>query len=181
LSLVDPDNRRPVDHDLRRRWLRALDAREAAPGSPGPDGPPNGVAVDDTGVAKLFLVSRTLRYRKTVSALFQSGDYLPWTAEGPKRDHLCAFSRSLGNRSVLAVVPRLIVGLLDGRPGSPTGAGVWGDTRLIPPGSGARARRWRQVLGDGCVVEAARGGNPGLAVAEVLGQFPVALLERIED
>ena len=68
LSLVDPDNRRPVDYDLRRRLLAELD------GGTVPE-------VDDTGAAKLLVVSRVLRLRRDSPELFTG--YEPVTATGP--------------------------------------------------------------------------------------------------
>jgi (1->4)-alpha-D-glucan 1-alpha-D-glucosylmutase len=83
-SLVDPDNRRPVDFALRRRLLEA---------------PLDGTWED--GREKLFLIRRAL-------ALRPEGAYVPLAAEGAKAQHLFAFTR--GGR-VLAALPRLVVGL----------------------------------------------------------------------
>jgi (1->4)-alpha-D-glucan 1-alpha-D-glucosylmutase len=111
-SLVDPDNRRPVDFALRRSLLRRID-----------DGwlPP----VDATGAAKLLLTSRVLRLRRAQPSLFRW--YRPLHAEGPAAGHAVAFAR--GGGRLVAVATRLPIGL--------TTSGGWRDTVLPLPGGGA--------------------------------------------
>ena len=104
-SLVDPDNRRPVDYDRRRRLLASLDAGKVPP-------------VDAEGAAKLLVVSRTLRARRDRPELF--GGYEPVAAPGPAAGHVVAFDRG----GAVTVATRLPVAL------SATG---WGDTALQLP------------------------------------------------
>jgi (1->4)-alpha-D-glucan 1-alpha-D-glucosylmutase len=106
-SLVDPDNRRPVDFARRRELLARLD-----------DGwqPP----VDASGAAKLLVVSRVLRLRRDRPELF--GDYRPVRADGAAAEHLFAFDRG----GVVAVCTRLPIELAD--------RGGWRDTSLSLPG-----------------------------------------------
>lgn len=104
LSLVDPDNRRPVDFTARRRMLADLDAGLLPP-------------VDDTGAAKLLLTSRTLRLRRDRPDLFTR--YTPMTVAGPASAHAVAFDRG----GALAVATRLPIGLAAG--------GGWRDTVLL--------------------------------------------------
>jgi (1->4)-alpha-D-glucan 1-alpha-D-glucosylmutase len=92
-SLVDPDNRRPVDFDARRAMLDALDAST--------DPPP----VDGSGAAKLWVVSRALRLGRDWPDLFAS--YTPVPAQGPAAEHAVAFDRG----GVITVATRLPVGL----------------------------------------------------------------------
>ena len=108
-SLVDPDNRRPVDHPARRRLLESVLA-----------GPPP--AVDETGAAKLWLVRQALRARAEHPDLFTS--YGPVAADGPTAHHLVGFDR--GGATTLAT--RLPVTL--------AAAGGWRDTTVtLPDGS----------------------------------------------
>ncbi|MGV9195258.1 malto-oligosyltrehalose synthase [Microbacterium sp. MC2] len=103
-SLVDPDNRRPVDFAQRRRLLGELDAGLLPP-------------IDDTGAAKLLVTSRALRLRRDRPALFSR--YTPLTVVGAAAEHAIAFDRG----GALAVATRLPMGL--------TARGGWGDTVLL--------------------------------------------------
>jgi (1->4)-alpha-D-glucan 1-alpha-D-glucosylmutase len=134
-SLVDPDNRRPVDFPFRHAALTALTM------------PPE---VDDTGLAKLWVVSRALRARRDRPELFTG--YTPLVVAGPKQDHLVAFNRG----GAITLATRLPAGL--------SASGGWGDATLpLPRGqyhdvfTGARY--------DGM-----------LSVAGALYRYPVALL-----
>jgi (1->4)-alpha-D-glucan 1-alpha-D-glucosylmutase len=142
LSLVDPDNRRPVDYEMRRRLLAALDAGEMP-------------AVDETGAAKLLVVSRALRARRDHPEWFTG--YEPVAVAGLAADHAVAFDRG----GAVTVATRLPVGL--------AAAGGWGDTALqLPTGA------WRDLLtGERCVSDAA-----GVPLDGLLARLPVALLVR---
>jgi (1->4)-alpha-D-glucan 1-alpha-D-glucosylmutase len=165
-SLVDPDNRRPVDYDLRARLLKELDDRS--------DGDRRLLARElverkDDGRVKLFLVSRALRFRRDHAEMFSAGGYEPVTAVGAKADHVFALVRTHGTTAALIVVPRLIVGLVpDGR-AAPVGPGVWGDTALRLPEAWS-GREWENVFTGGRI----SGGS--LPAAAVFTDFPVALL-----
>ena len=121
LSLVDPDNRRPVDYERRRRLLAALDAGrdQAATG---------GLAVG-LDAEKLLVTSRTLRLRRDHPDWF-GGSYAPLASEGPAAEHALAFVR--GEHAV-TVVTRLPAGLRR--------RGGWADTALPLP-----ELHWRDVL-----------------------------------
>lgn len=152
-SLVDPDNRRPVDYAARAQWLSEIDHR------------PESVAEVANNLAdprtKLFVTARALRCRRDHRELFASGGYVPLTASGERGANAFAFLRTGQNRAALVVVPRLPVAL----------AGGWADTALSLPSEFAGAT-WKNAL-TGEVVSA-RDGR--LTVGEVLKAFPVALL-----
>lgn len=103
MSLVDPDNRRPVDFDLRRLYLTAIDAGELP-------------AVDESGAAKLLVTSRALRLRRDHPEAFSR--YAPLPSYGEAARHAVVFDRG----DVTAVATRLPVGLWQG--------GGWGDTTI---------------------------------------------------
>ena len=165
-SLVDPDNRRPVDAAAIEAAARSLES-----------GPPvlTG-ALDDPGAAKLAVVRAALRARRDRSELF--GSYEPLAAEGPAADHVLAFDRG----GAVTVVTRLPLGLAEN--------GGWGETVLALPEG-----RWVDVLsagfpGDepGPAPHTPRGvgeeadsvqhlGNR-IRLADLLADLPVALLVR---
>lgn len=149
-SLVDPDNRRPVDYAARREWLEH----------------PTGEAPDLSDPrAKTFVVSRALRTRRANAELFARGEYVPLSASGAKADHVFAFARRLEGAAVAVVVPRLAAALVP----EPLGPCVWGDTAVslydLPPG------RWTNVF-----TGATHDADLRLPVAELIRTFPVAVL-----
>jgi (1->4)-alpha-D-glucan 1-alpha-D-glucosylmutase len=154
LSLVDPDNRRPVDYEVRRRLLDKV--RAASPAEV--------LALDDqataaesgnSGAPKLWLLHRALGVRRRYEGAFAAGSgYRPLRALGRRAAHVVAYTRG---DDVAVVVPRLVLGM----------AGDWADTAVeLPPG------RWTDELGGQRVV----GGL--VDVAALLSGFPVALLVR---
>jgi (1->4)-alpha-D-glucan 1-alpha-D-glucosylmutase len=140
-SLVDPDNRRPVDYALRRKLLADLDRGELP-------------AVDESGAAKLLVVSRTLRARRDNPEWFAG--YEPVEVTGSAAEHLVAYDRG----GVVVVATRLPAGLA---------AEGWGDTAL-QLSNGA----WRDLFtGERVVSDIA-----GVAADVLLTRLPVALLVR---
>jgi (1->4)-alpha-D-glucan 1-alpha-D-glucosylmutase len=165
LSLVDPDNRRPVDFDLRARSLEGLDAElargpEARAGLARALSSAEGLA---TGRAKLLLLRVALHLRRAEPALFRDGDYRPLDADGPLADRVFAFSRAVAGRALACAVPRLVLAPLEAGGGSVR----WEGDLTLPP---ALPRRWRDA-----VTGALREG-PRLPLAALFSDFPVALL-----
>lgn len=119
LSLVDPDNRRPVDYALRQRLLGELDHAS----------PEDIWARRDEGIPKLWVIRQTLEVRREHAAAFgPRGQYEPLTALGAKAKHLVAFVRG---GEAITLAPRLVVGLADD----------WAETTVeLPEG------RWRNAL-----------------------------------
>jgi len=109
-SLVDPDNRRPVDFEARRRILRGIAADER------PRATLAGELYEkwEDGRIKLFLTQAALHARRENPDLFGAGAYHPLEPTGPRADNLVAFSRTSHGQTAVAVVPRLLAGLLDG-------------------------------------------------------------------
>jgi (1->4)-alpha-D-glucan 1-alpha-D-glucosylmutase len=160
LSLVDPDNRRPVDYDLRRRVLEETGAGMARDRRAAMQGMLEGWR---DGRAKLALTAELLAYRRERPALFAEGGYEPLTATGTKADHLCAFLRSHGDDRLLVVVSRFPVRLELDR--------SWGDTTIPLPQAGSVAG-WRDLLTGRSVGT----GVGTLAAEEALADLPVAVL-----
>jgi (1->4)-alpha-D-glucan 1-alpha-D-glucosylmutase len=114
LSLVDPDNRRPVDYSLRRRLLSEMDHLTIQ----------QILAREEEGLPKMWVIRQALRTRRRYRQAFTSdGDYSPLTGSGSAADHFIAFARS---GDIVVIVPRLVLSLDNS----------WGSTTLkIPPGS----------------------------------------------
>jgi len=153
LSLVDPDNRLPVDYHTRQRLLEEVEdllARNAA-----------STLLErwSDGAVKLAVTRSALALRAEKPAIFAGGDYNPLEATGDKAEHVVAFARTAGDGAVVVAVPRLVGGLGD----SPD----WGNTAIPLP----RGARWRDAL-TGRILA---GGDATLASA-LFGGFPVALL-----
>jgi (1->4)-alpha-D-glucan 1-alpha-D-glucosylmutase len=167
LNLVDPDNRRPVDYDLRRRWLEELDGRSGDRRTL----VRQLVAAPEDGRVKLYTLATGLRYRRENPDLFTSGDYHPLSASGARENHVFAFARTSGRARALVVIPRLVARLL-GDAELPCGPATWGDTAVAVPELLAGSR-WRNVLTG---TEHTVDRRLQLPVGELLVDFPVALL-----
>jgi (1->4)-alpha-D-glucan 1-alpha-D-glucosylmutase len=172
LSLVDPDNRRPVDFSARRALLAGLqplvsrlDAGETA-----------GEEVEQLfdewtdGRIKLFVTTRGLHFRRSHAELFLSGGYQPLSVEGPGAEHVVAFARHDESGTLLTVVPRLVLSLtLDDR-SLPRGRHAWKGTNLALPES-ASGRAYRHLF-TGEMLQA----ESSLPLADVLRTSPVAVM-----
>lgn len=172
-SMVDPDNRRPVDYDLRQ-WLlgEVAEVKDAL-------GAATLLDTKEDGRIKLLVTSRALCFRQTYSELFQQGSYTPLEATGPRQDNVCSFARAYQNKTALVVAPRLMARLA--RPGEtlPVTGRLWDGTLLVLPGA-TRGQEYRNIFtGEICRVQELKGVS-GLPLSEVLATFPVALLEKVE-
>ncbi len=179
LSLVDPDNRRPVDYPLRRAQLADLKTRLESTDSGQTALARELLKSSHDGCIKLYVTYRTLNFRRAHAELFSRGTYKALEATGARQDHVCAFARTLEDQASITVTPRLVVGLTDGVEQLPVGESVWKDTRLVLP-SDQLAGHYRNLFTGEVYRIAERCGIATLSLAEVCGHFPVALLERIE-
>ncbi len=194
LSLVDPDNRRPVDYGSRRRLLwelrdvtkgsvgagspRSRFLRSAGTGAEGGETPPlrdlarSLYDAREDGRIKLYLTWRALTFRRGHADLFQRGNYVPVDVEGRFADHVCAFVRELEHQRIVVAVPRLLTRVATSG-ADPLGA-IWADTRLVVP---AGPGRYRHLFTDE-ILEARTAGDGAttLPLFAIFGHFPVALL-----
>jgi (1->4)-alpha-D-glucan 1-alpha-D-glucosylmutase len=161
-SLVDPDNRRPVDFAARQASL----TQGLAPGA----------LLDDwrDGRVKQAVIAAALRLRSESGDLFTKGAYTPLKVEGPKADHVLAFARSNDGHTTITIVTRLPAGLASAATHPRAYLNEWYGTSVIPPRN-LHGRRIFDALGSH--------ESPGkevtgrLLVAEFLATLPVALLE----
>ncbi|WP_332815529.1 malto-oligosyltrehalose synthase [Ramlibacter sp.] len=150
-SLVDPDNRRPVDFGELARSLAQLRAHCVAGIAPAPLWATLQAHMDD-GRIKQLVTWRLLQLRRQRPQLFREGAYLPLPVEGPAGGHAIAFARTHGGDAVLVVAARLACSLC-GNDESRWGPALWRGTRLRSPEAAALAHwpGWRNALTGHCV------------------------------
>ncbi|HWC60961.1 MAG TPA: malto-oligosyltrehalose synthase, partial [Verrucomicrobiae bacterium] len=178
LNLVDPDNRRPVDYDARRKLLMNLKNKFEGVADAAGGFFSRLLSDEEPGAMKQFLIWRALAFRGTQRELFDSGEYVPLSAIGGGRKHLCAFARKHANQVIVVIVPRLPFGLTRGREVAPIGSEIWGDTMLSVPNA-RPGDLFRNVLTREMVPLVGAGGNAALELTQALKSFPVALLEKV--
>ncbi len=175
LSLVDPDNRRPVDYGRRRVMLDALVPLLAA----GAEGQPR---LDELttladawpdGRIKLLVTAAGLRFRRAHAELIQLGDYVPLAADGAT-DQIVSFARRDRSGTLIAVVPRLVLPIMEDRP--PRGE-VWAGSWLVLPGE-IGGGPYRNIITGEDVWPVAGPDAVRLPVQAALSTCPVALLWR---
>ncbi len=164
LSLVDPDNRRPVDFALRESILRELD-RALEAGTPREALARDLLAAWPDGRIKLYVLATLLRHR--AAAAWEPASYAALEARGERAEHVVAFTRG----TAVVAVPRLVRGLCGEE--LPLGA-VWGDTGLIVAPD---VTRYRDILTGRTVSPVERDGVTRVPLAEVFAVLPVAVLE----
>jgi (1->4)-alpha-D-glucan 1-alpha-D-glucosylmutase len=163
LSLVDPDNRRPVDFEKRAKYVGANNGRDLRQ-----------LMTDwRSGAIKLWLLHAALNYSAQHAALFESGGYIPVRTVGQCADRVLAFARLDGIEGVVIITPRLCLGLLEGAIQPLVPPGRWGDTEVMLPPLLA-GRRMRDVL-TGAEFEA----RQSAPLKELLNVLPVSLLAAL--
>jgi (1->4)-alpha-D-glucan 1-alpha-D-glucosylmutase len=174
-TLVDPDNRRPVDFAARRSLLAFLAERTAEDAL---QLTRDLVEEAHTGTIKFYTTWRTLTFGRDHASLFREGTYIPLESAGAQADHVCAYVRQTDTAAALVLVPRLVVGLTQSRTVQPLGADVWGDTWLrLPPE--LRLSRLENVLTGEKINVTRRDGQAAVSVAEALSVVPVGLFEAL--
>jgi (1->4)-alpha-D-glucan 1-alpha-D-glucosylmutase len=165
LSLVDPDNRRPVDFELRMKYIRQITEKETAGVLPLLQ---ELLTTKEDGRIKLYTIYKTLKERKAQKEVFDNGEYLPIKVSGNHRNHVIAFARCNQRRWAIVVAPRRFAPLIT-HSQFPLNEEVWLDTAIeVPQGA---PNRWRNVFSEKMLKS-----NGRLEIAEVCENFPVALL-----
>jgi len=176
-SLVDPDNRRPVDFEKRASLLADLSHDSTA-------APDRAAFLQDLfahrvdGRIKLYLTAEALRYRRDHRALFHSGEYVPLEGRGRRREHLFAFARIHDEESLVALVPRLLTKVIVDVRTDPPPADVWTDTWLTMP-AWREGTKFRHIFTGRVFSTVTIEDRQVLPVGEILKHVPVAWLERV--
>ena len=163
-SLVDPDNRRPVNYEQRIAWLQQIRDRARTDilqliqellNTP------------SDGKVKLFLTAQVLQARQQYLPLFQQGSYQPLSVSGKFADHVVAFARIHAGQVAIALVPRFLTRLI--QPDAlPLGEQVWQDTAVHLPA--AMPTTWRNAI-----TAQSLQADSLISVASAFQHFPVAL------
>jgi (1->4)-alpha-D-glucan 1-alpha-D-glucosylmutase len=169
-SLVDPDNRRPVDFALRARYLDDVD-RALQRGLGGLDLP----AWTVDGRLKLLVTAAGLRLRRRHPDLFLRGEYVPLTVESAVRGDCVAFARTLDGAAAIVAAPRLCAAMYSPDQPMPLGGGAWKTSRvLLPPPLADLAFR-NAITGDD--VSATRlGESAWLFLGQIFERLPLGIL-----
>ena len=183
LSLVDPDNRRPVNYEARAVWLDRLEAITTMTDIATAAGAL--AQAPHEGGAKLWATWRLLKLRQAQPALFRDGSYAPLESAGARAQHVVAFSRVHEAQSIVVIAGRLFVGLATDSESQaadastelwlPLGEVTWSDTHVVlsgwPDGS-----RFRDVLSEKVLTVK----NGAVYLREAFAHFPGAVLVAID-
>ena len=172
LTLVDPDNRRPIDFSIRRTLLEELDrlTQEEDPAA----------LVDRLmqnpadGAIKLYITSRALRFRRANRELFAKGAYLPLHAVGNHQAHVIAFARAFGRRQAITVAGRFFMAL-GAEDSLPAGEETWRNSEVMLPAE-LGCNEYQDVFTRLSVKTEIRGGKAILPLRDVFSHLPLALL-----
>ncbi|MBX9458681.1 MAG: malto-oligosyltrehalose synthase [Rhizobium sp.] len=147
-SLVDPDNRRLPDYGH-------MSAATNAP------------SLQDFAATKSWLIRTVLAARRNLQDVFAQGDYIPLETRGPRSGNLVAFARTLEDRAVVVIVPRLVLEAVEG--GTLRSDDYWADTAVILPQT---FHGFRDCLATAKTLPA----GPEIRIADLFAEYPLALL-----
>lgn len=160
-SLVDPDNRQPVDFAARHATLAQIEHSS----------PTELVQHWQDGRIKQWLIQRTLNIREQYAALFARGDYQPLVVEGARAEQIVAFAREHQGNCLLVITPRLTVSLLADNHQPVIPAAAWGDTTVLLP-EHFSSRIFHNALAPRAEYRVPTGR---LSIAEILDELPLHL------
>ncbi len=169
-SLVDPDNRRPVEFAQHIHSLEELLHAEKEDLSALLK---NLCDSWTDGRIKLYLTYQALQFRQKFSTLFLRGQYLPLQSSGKQQHCVISFARRIGKEWIIIIVPRFTTHLVPENQ-FPFGKTIWNNTRVLLP---ARAPiHWKNIFTQETFSLSAT-STKALPLANIFLQFPVALLQ----
>lgn len=176
-SLVDPDNRRPVDFALRQDMLRDLKDFVSVPHEQLLRRARELMDRPEDGRIKLYVTWKTLSLRLQYQDVFQHGAYIPLDVYGEKREHICAFARKRADgKACIIAVPRLLAKLIgfESRD-TPASPAVWSDTQVEIP-SVVQGTEFQNIFTGEPIEGKMQDGRMACLAGELFANFPVALL-----
>jgi (1->4)-alpha-D-glucan 1-alpha-D-glucosylmutase len=176
LSLVDPDNRRPVDFVLRRKMLKDLGPllEDQAIDLPRLIGELFKNSAD--GRIKLYLLVRSLRFRRQQQALFSNGTYEPLTPDVANAKAVCALRWRHEDQQVVVAACVRSATITKGKAIAPVGAEIWNGT-FLPVADSEADQMWRNVLTGERLQMHENGGIVGFWLKDLFSVLPVAMVE----
>jgi (1->4)-alpha-D-glucan 1-alpha-D-glucosylmutase len=172
LSLVDPDNRRPVDYRMRQQLLAKLRIEAAA----------DPLALSERlmreladGALKMYVMNCALRFRREHHELFAGGTYTALEPAGERQRHVVAFARAYNEQQVIAVAARFFMGMGDSPAQSAIGADNWAATFLSAP-RGLLCEHYVDLFTGKTITADLRRDAQQLALGEIFAHLPVAML-----
>jgi (1->4)-alpha-D-glucan 1-alpha-D-glucosylmutase len=175
LSLVDPDNRRPVDFDLRRRLLCTIDALLERPAHERAEGVAGLMTHWEDGRPKMLVTTTGLRLRREWPDLFLSGRYVPLVTDVTVPAGIVAFARLLDDRAALFIAPRLAAPLIDDTGRLPLGGDTWKTSRIILPFE-LHGRLFRHRITGVEVRPVAAAGEEWIFAGQIFDTTPIGIL-----
>ena len=171
-SLVDPDNRRPVEYDRREQIFEFLPRDTSDPHKL--QGRVRDLLSTCKGnAAKMYVTWTALNFRRQNAALFQRGSYIPLQADGPASGHVVAFARHHENRTIVVAVPRLCTKLMGETRDTICEESIWQDSALEIPAKGLSC--YHNLFTGECLPLKANDSS-GIPLARLFHDFPVGLL-----
>ncbi|WP_263769566.1 malto-oligosyltrehalose synthase [Propionivibrio soli] len=179
LSLVDPDNRRPVDFSLARRRFAEL-RRDFPDANARPEVLRALVGDMEDGRVKLYVLWRALQTRQRFDRPMRFGRYIPLDVSGPAAQHVIAFARADEDGGMVVVIAsRLLYGLTEGDPERVADASLWRQTVVSlpwPRAGHSLPTRWRDTLGGRVVAPSRVRNQVGIELSSLFDALPMALL-----
>ncbi len=173
-SLVDPNNRRPVDFSKNRQLLNEMDAMLAKPDVDRPLFIRSLLENIEDGRIKLFIIMQTLRFRHHHAALFRNGEYLKINIHGTVSDQLLAFARKDQDNFTVIVVPRLMERLLNNELNKSLDD-VWLELPQKAP------QHYQELFSQSRITIEPDEGYLQLYVRDILKLFPFAILSGVVE
>ena len=175
--LVDPDNRHPVDYEMRKKLLAEMTSqscseRTAIARSLSQQLERGG---DSQGRAKLFLTWSALLARQRNLDLFQQGEYVPLTVQGERADRIFAFARTSASTVAVIAVPRLCARLFESGI-SLVDSNVWSETKIVLPAGTETCGYRNAITGQRYCATAAADGRAYFDLPPLMKDFPWVLL-----
>lgn len=179
LSLVDPDNRHPVDFEQRKQLLQNLEPLLTIPSPLNKETHAERFLelLDrwENSHIKMFVTACCLRFRRSQPDLFLHGDYLPLQVEGEHADHVVAFARLNNGKVAISVAPRLVAPLMEPEIKWPVGS-LWKGTHIIlPPGLSGK-ETFHDLFTQNSVAITIRDGQSILDLKSIFSCWPLAFL-----